>query len=137
MKSRRNPTPSISMLLVEDEKLTRDLLTTILGKKYPHIALHTAINGRTGLELFKTHMPAIVITDINMPEMDGMQMAGKIRAIKADTKFIILTGDTGKLVLEASVDKGFAIDHYILKPVSFQELFTAIEQCLDEVAEPT
>jgi YesN/AraC family two-component response regulator len=130
-----NPMPAISILLVEDEKLTLDLLTTILARKFPDVPLYTASNGRTGLELFHAHTPEIVITDINMPEMSGMQLADRIRAIKPGVKLVVLTGDTGKLSLEASVEKGFKIDHYIVKPVSFQELFVAIEQCLGEIAQ--
>ena len=98
MESMSNPIPSISMLLVEDEELTRDLLADILDKKYPEVPLYTAINGRTGLELFKSHTPNIVITDINMPKMGGVQMASKIRVIKPDTKFIVLTGTCEKMI---------------------------------------
>lgn len=135
MKSRSNPKPSISMLLVEDEKVTLDILTTILTRKFPDVTLYAAINGRTGLELFKTHTPDIVITDINMPELNGVQMADKIRVIKPDVKFIVLTGNSGKLVLQDSDEKGFEFEHNIVKPVSFQELFAAIEQCLGEIAQ--
>jgi len=134
MESISRPTPSISILLVEDEELTLKPLTTILIKKFPHITLHTAINGKTGLELFKTYMPEIVITDINMPGMDGLQMTGKIRAIKPGTKFIVITSGTKELTLETSVEKEFKIDHYIVKPVSLAALFAAIEHCLDDVA---
>ena len=133
MESMSNPMPAISILLVEDEKITLDLLTNILARKFPNIPLLPASNGRTGVELFKAHTPDIVITDVNMPEMGGMQMADKIRAIKPGTKFIVLTGDTGRLSLEASVGKGFEIDHYILKPVSFGALFAALEQCIGEI----
>lgn len=137
MESGTNLIPSISVLLVEDEKDSREILTTILSMKFPEAALYTATNGITGLELFKTHMPEIVITDINMPEMGGVQMADRIRAIKPDAKIIVLTADTGKATLEVAVGKGFEIDHYILKPVSFPLLFAAIEQCLGEIAEQT
>jgi YesN/AraC family two-component response regulator len=135
MEFTSNPRQTISILLVEDVKVTLELLAIILAKKFPDVALHTAINGRTGLELFKTYTPDIVITDINMPEMGGVQMADKIRAIKPDTKFIVITGDSGKLVLQDSVDKRFEFDHFIVKPVVFQELFAAIEQCFDEIAQ--
>ncbi|HTP64621.1 MAG TPA: response regulator [Geobacteraceae bacterium] len=135
MESMSNPIPSISMLLVEDEELTRDLLADILTKKYPEIPLYAAINGRRGLELFKSHTPNIVITDINMPEMGGVQMASKIRVIKPDTKFIVLTGTIEKNDLQDSVEKGFEFDHFIVKPVIFQELFAAIEQCFGEITQ--
>jgi len=122
-----------SILIVEDDKDSKDLLVTIIGKKYPGLSIYFAINGKTGLELFKEHTPDIVITDINMPVMGGVQMTDKIRAIKPDTKIIVLTADTGKAALEDAVGKGFEIDHYIMKPVDFRELFAAIEQCIGEI----
>jgi YesN/AraC family two-component response regulator len=123
----------VSILLVEDEEAILKLLASILTSKFPGVVLSTASNGRTGLELFKSHLPDIVITDIKMPEMGGVQMADKIRAIKPDTKFIILTGDSGKSVHQDS--KGFGFDHYIMKPVVFGVLFAAIEQCLAGIAQ--
>lgn len=60
--------------------------------------LYTAANGRLGLELFKTHTSDIVITDINMPVMCGMQMSENIRAIKPETKIIAITGKSGNPV---------------------------------------
>jgi DNA-binding NarL/FixJ family response regulator len=121
--------PLISMLLVEDEEAILKLLTTIIARKYTDAVIFSAINGKAGLELFERHTPDIVITDINMPEMNGLEMGDKIRAIKPDTKFIILTGDSRK---RDSVEKSFAFDHYIEKPVIFGVLFAAIDQTLGE-----
>jgi two-component system cell cycle response regulator len=135
MKSKSNLIPSISILLVEDEKDNLELLAIILTKKFPDVVLYTAANGKSGLELFKTQTPDIVITDINMPEMCGVKMAYKIRAINPDIKFIAITGNTGKYVLEDSVEKDFVFDHNIVKPVDFSKLFAAIEQCLGKIAQ--
>lgn len=134
MSSLSQPMPSRSILIVEDEKVTLELLAAILAKKFSNVALYTAINGKEGLEQFESSMPDIVITDINMPEMNGVQMAEKIRAIKPDTKFIVITGDAGKLILEDSIKKGFEFDHFIVKPVVFRELFATIESCIGEIA---
>jgi YesN/AraC family two-component response regulator len=134
MGTRSEPMPTISLLLVEDEEVSMGLLASILARKFPDFPLYTARNGRAGLELFTARTPDIVITDINMPEMGGMQMADKIRAIKPGVKFIVITGDTGRLALEDSLGVGFKIDHYIVKPVIFEELFVAIEQCLAAIA---
>ncbi len=133
METMAAPRLPISTLVVEDEVITLEYLVTTLAKKFPTITLHRATNGRMGLELFKTHMPDIVITDINMPDMDGRQMAEKIHEIKPDTKFIVLTGDTEKLTLKDPAGNAFEINHYIVKPVFFQELFTAVEQCIGEI----
>jgi CheY-like chemotaxis protein len=62
-------------------------------------------------------------------------MADKIRAIKPATKFIALTGTGGNPLLQESTEKDFEFDHYIVKPVLFQELFAAIEQCMGEIAQ--
>ena len=134
MESIPKPTQSYSILLVEDEEATLELLAIILPKKYHGALLHTAGNGRKGLDLFNTYKPDIVITDFNMPEMSGAHMVDEIRAIKPDTKFIVITGDTGQLALADSAKKGFRFDHIIVKPVVFQALFTAIDQCLAEIA---
>jgi len=130
MESAAAPRLSVSILVVEDEAITLEFLVTTLARKYPTITLYRASNGRMGLELFKTHMPDIVITDINMPEMGGAQMAEKIHEIKPDTKFIVLTGDSEKLILKDSAGSGFEIDNYIVKPVFFHELFAAVEKCI-------
>jgi YesN/AraC family two-component response regulator len=133
MKPETNPNAPISILLVEDDTATLGILASILPIKFPDVTLYTANNGISGLELFKTRFPGIVVTDINMPEMGGVQMADKIRAIKPDAKIIVLTADTGKIILEEAVGEGFEIDHYIMKPVNFDILFAAIEQCISEI----
>jgi YesN/AraC family two-component response regulator len=130
MTSGASTAKSLAMLLVEDEKPTLELLASVIARKYPQAALYTAADGKTALEIFKVHLPDIVITDINMPEMSGVQMAEQIRALKLDTRIIVLTGDTGKLALEASVGEGFWVDHYILKPIRFAALFEAIDQSI-------
>ena len=127
-----NPKQSISILLVEDDEPTLDCLAIILNKKYPDATIYSACNGKTGLELFKEHLPDIVITDINMPEMNGVQMANELRAIKPTTKIIVLTGDCKKHLLQDSVEKGFKCDHFIVKPVVIKDLFAAIENCLGD-----
>lgn len=133
MESIIKPTQSFSILLVEDEAVTLELLAIILPKKYSGVLLHTASNGRTGLDVFKTHTPDIVITDFNMPEMCGAQMVDKIRAIKPDTKIIVITGKSEKPLQQNFTQEGVVFDHFIAKPVVFQELFTAIDQCLGDL----
>jgi YesN/AraC family two-component response regulator len=132
MEPQSNPDPAISLLLVEDNEATLHCLAIILAKRYPQVAVATADNGRAGLEHFLARPAEIVVTDFNMPEMDGMEMTGRMRSIRPKTKFIILTGDSGKLVVDNLADKGSACDHFIMKPVVFQDLFAAIERCMEE-----
>lgn len=134
METISNLNSLISLLVVEDDDESREILVAILSRKFSHATVYSAHNGKCGMDLFEIHMPDIVITDINMPEMSGVQMAGKIRAIRPGTKLIVLTADTGKATLEDSVGSGLEVDHYILKPVDFGELLTAIEQCIAETS---
>jgi YesN/AraC family two-component response regulator len=122
---------TFSLLFVEDDTMVCLSIGRILARKFPDATVYTAENGQIGLELFKGHSPEIVITDINMPVMDGIEMAGKIKSIKADTKFIVLTGYSDKNYLERFSEIGF--DDYIVKPVSLGKLFAAIEKCRAEI----
>jgi YesN/AraC family two-component response regulator len=129
----KNNAGSITLLLVEDEQLALDLLTTILARKFPEIALYGAHNGIDALELFKIHRHDIVISDLNMPGMDGEQLAINIRDIKPETKFIVLTGDCENMLQHKSAGNKLVFDQLIMKPVVFQELFAAIEKALEDV----
>lgn len=131
--------PPVSILFVEDDELVLALQASIIDATYPDVMLYTAVNGKSGLELFNEHIPDIVITDINMSGMCGVQMSDKIRAIKPDTKIIVITGNSnasvenGKCILRNSDGIRIEVNHYIVKPVDLPQLFTAIEQCISEI----
>ena len=80
----------ISLLCVEDDSVSRDLIHRMISMKFPEIELHLAENGKIGLELFKEKMPQIVMTDIRMPVMDGVTMAGEIKELCPETRIIIV-----------------------------------------------
>lgn len=140
MELKANNRQSISILLVEDDEVILHLQATILSVKFPDVVLYTAVNGRLGLELFKLHSPAIVISDINMSEMCGVQMAENIRALKPETKIIVITGkscefgENEKFNLHGSDGKMVEFDHVIVKPIDLSELYRIIEQCIDEIS---
>lgn len=135
MIAKPNTIPSLSLLIVEDCKITLKCYCNILSMVCPEVTVYAASNGATGLELFKEHMPDIVITDLNMPEMDGRQMAGNIRAIKPETKLIVITGDIEMVEQKNLAEKESTFDHIIEKPIDFQSFFAAIKQCNDEIAQ--
>ncbi len=110
MVSAETPRGPVSMLLVEDEKETLDVVAATLAMKYPGVALYAADTGANGVEMFAAHLPDIVITDINMPNMNGVQMISTIRVLKPATKFIVLTADTGNGPRDF-VEDGVAVDH--------------------------
>lgn len=134
------PITKISILFVEDDEFVLELQTDALSAKYPEVDFYTAVNGEIGLRLFKTHMPDIVLTDINMPGMCGLQMTENIRAVKHGTKFIAITGkkgesgENGKFILRNSAGKNIEFNHIIVKPVDMSELIEVVGQCIGEIA---
>ena len=126
----------VSILLVEDDQTSRDILADMLAMRFPQIAFSLADNGSTGLECFKKHSPAIVITDINMPVMDGLRMAEAIKTIDPGVQIIGLTAFSNDSIMDLSKTAGNRIDHFLAKPVDYRKLLALIEQCL-AVAAPT
>ena len=119
------------IMVAEDDKPTRELLGAIISRKYPGATLYFADNGKTGVEIFKKHLPDIVITDIKMPVMDGIEMASQIKLMKPETKIIVVTAFGNKVYLSRFSEIGY--NAYITKPVEFAKLFEAIQKCAAEV----
>jgi YesN/AraC family two-component response regulator len=120
-----------SLLIVEDDKVICEMLALVLQRKFSDVSIYCAENGKIGVELFKEHRPEIVITDINMPVMDGIKMAAEIKAITADAHFIVMTAYSDKAYFEKFSEIGFCA--YLLKPIMLPTLFAAIEKCFDEI----
>jgi YesN/AraC family two-component response regulator len=119
--------PPFSLLLVEDDKVTREIVARMVAFKFPECTLYAAENGKQGLELFKEHIPDLVVTDINMPEMDGIEMARGIKAINADATYIVLSARNDKKNADEFKEIGYCA--YLMKPLDFSALLNAIRNC--------
>lgn len=118
------------ILLVEDDRPTRDLLASIISRKYPEIELLAAGNGREGLNIFQKQLPEIVFTDISMPLMDGIEMAGEMKKIKPETVFVVITAFNNRSFLSRFDKIGYST--YVTKPIEFNKLFEALNKCIKE-----
>jgi len=123
--------PAVSILVVDDDGVTREVIGLMLSRKFPENTFYFADGGKKGVELFKKHAPAIVITDFQMPEMDGFEMAGAIKAIKAATMFIVLTA-YGSTNYHEKFGK-IGCHDFLSKPIEFDKLYAAIEKCIAEI----
>jgi YesN/AraC family two-component response regulator len=121
----------LSLLIVEDDKKARDVIVRMLALKFPNCTLHTADNGVAGMELFEQFIPDIVVTDINMPVMEGFEMIREISRKHAKASFIVLTAYSDKITFDKFKDLN--VFSYLLKPLDFNELFSAIEKCSAEI----
>ncbi|KAA0891714.1 sensor domain-containing diguanylate cyclase [Oryzomonas rubra] len=119
----------ISLLYVEDDQITRDTVSRLLMRVVG--TLYVAANGRAGLDMYRAHAPDVVVTDIRMPDMDGMTMVHEIRRLQPDCPVIVLSAFSDTEYLLDCVSIG--INHYIGKPVDFAKLTEAVAQCCDYV----
>lgn len=115
----------LTVLYVEDDEDTRKQFSEFLSR--PVGTLITAANGVEGLEAFIKHSPDIVVTDILMPQMDGLTMAGKIREISTSVPIIAVTAFEQTDYLIRAINTG--IDKYVTKPVNSYLLFESLLEC--------
>jgi len=113
---------SLRVLLVEDEKNLARLLKDAIGDQFHSFTI--ACDGVEGKELFVKIKPDIVITDIMMPRMSGLEMAKELKEINPDTPIIILSAHSDKDKLFDAIDIG--VTKYFLKPFDPDELLEYI-----------
>jgi DNA-binding response OmpR family regulator len=112
------------VLIVDDEPSLREVYQEVLG---PFYEVHTAGNGTKALELCEKITPDIIVSDFDMPEMNGTNFCRAIRSDKRFTQvpFLILSAHTTETLRTESFNLG--ADDYISKPVSLPELRARIE----------
>ncbi|WP_428023468.1 EAL domain-containing response regulator [Arcobacter sp.] len=119
---------NITILYAEDEKSLRDITLNIL-KGFTNKQF-VAENGLEGLELFKKHEEEIdlIITDVNMPQMNGLDMIKEIKKINPNIPIIVATAFSNTEYLLEAIDIG--VDKYILKPIDMKKLLQVMSQSL-------
>jgi DNA-binding NtrC family response regulator len=122
------PDGEISVLYVDDEMSVRELTAKML--RWKGLAVNTAGDGRTALRLFRNYKPDIIVTDIIMPEMDGLEMSREVRRICSKVPIIITSAHLPDRYLV--VLKSLGISHFIQKPIQLERLVVSIETCCAE-----
>ncbi|QSF43134.1 response regulator [Paenibacillus tianjinensis] len=113
------------LILAEDEEDVREgIIAQIDWAKYGFEVVDSAENGREATEAIDRLLPDVVVTDIQMPFMNGLQLAEWIRSRHPNTKIIILTGYDEFEYAQKAIK--LQIDEYILKPFSSQELIDVL-----------
>ncbi len=120
MRNLRN----VSVLYVEDEEYLRERLARILERRIDR--LHLARNGKEGLDIYQKIRPDIVITDIRMPIMDGLEMSQEIKRINESTPIVITTAHNDEEFLIRAIDIG--IDKYLKKPINRNDILKMLGQ---------
>ncbi len=115
----------LKVFLVEDELIVRESICQMVHwTKYGFELCGEAGDGEMALPMIRKQKPDVVITDIRMPFMDGLELSRMIRRELPDTKIIIISGYDDFEYAQTAISIG--IEQYLLKPVSRQEFMEAL-----------
>lgn len=122
-------TKTYKFIVVEDEPLIRrNILKKISALELPLESVGDAENGKAALQLAETHFPHLVITDIRMPVMDGLQLAQCLYEKYPQIRCIILSGYDDFKYAQTALKYG--VCDFLLKPVKIEELKSALQRVL-------
>jgi two-component system response regulator YesN len=111
----------LTFVVAEDEERMRDYLarkTTELDRNFECVG--TAADGEEAVELVERHLPDLLITDIKMPVLGGLELVERIRRMNPDLRILIVSGYSEFEYARRAIELG--VDDYILKPIDFEKL---------------
>lgn len=112
----------MSLLYVEDDLFIRQQFSRIIQRMVGK--LFVAENGQEGLDMYRMEHPDIVLTDIEMPKMNGLDMAEKIKELNHDQSILIMTAYNQDEKFLRAIDIG--VDKYVIKPVKITQLKSSL-----------
>ena len=118
----------LTVLVVDDDKITTAILKNMLDRYADHVIL--ASNGEEGLERFREYRPEIVLSDINMPKMGGLEMVEKIRALDDNVKIAIFTNFENRDILLKAIQIG--VNQFFSKPFEAKIFAQVIQPLCDD-----
>jgi CheY-like chemotaxis protein len=116
------------ILLVEDNLMNQQIIKDFLH--HFDLALHIAENGKIAIEQAKKLLPDLILMDLHMPEMDGLQATQYMRSLPAlaKTPIVAISADAFIEQQEKAFAKG--VNYYLTKPIDLRKLFNILTECL-------
>ena len=116
---------SKKLLFVEDEQDLVKIISDTLSKLKANFK--TAHNGQIAFDMFKEENDFdLIVTDINMPIMNGLEFIAKVREINKDIKVIIMSAHTEPEYIKSAKELG--VDNYLLKPFDFIKFINLVSE---------
>lgn len=120
------------ILIADDEELIRKgLISRIDDNGFQFEKIIEASNGREALELIEINKPHIVITDVRMPQIDGIELIRRAKEAHPDIRFIIISGYAEFEYAEQALNMG--VSGYILKPIGDKQLVESLNRILKDL----
>ncbi len=122
---------NMKILFIDDEDFIREESVEYLSFHCNHV--YQAYDGLDGLEMYKKFKPDIIITDIKMPKLNGIDMIKEIRKNDQTTKIIVATAFLETSYLLEAVELGLV--KYLVKPIMEDKLLPVLNSCIEDVIE--
>ncbi|MFT5661404.1 MAG: PAS domain S-box-containing protein [Sulfurimonas sp.] len=122
-------TSKLRILYVEDEVLLRESTISILEDLFLEVIV--ADNGEEGLEKFYDNQIDIVLSDVNMPKLDGLEMSTQLRNFDINIPIILLSAHSELEYFSKAMQ--LDIDGYLLKPIQIDKLIDSFEKCIKKI----
>lgn len=122
-----------SILVVDDSKIDLKKASLLLEKHLDSVSIVTATNGREALEVIKRHGPNLVVTDLQMPQMNGLELVIEVRKKFPIIPVILMTGAGSEEIASEALAKGAA--SYVPKSQLATDLPSTVERLLGLVSE--
>jgi two-component system, response regulator YesN len=120
----------ITLFIVDDEKITRDSIREFIPWQELGVErVETARNGVAALELAEAVKPDIVLTDVRMPKMDGLELTKKLRETQPECKVIFISGYSDKEYLKTAIN--LKAVSYIEKPLNVEEIKSVVRETVE------
>ena len=120
----------MKLLIVDDEPIEREGMQAILQKAFPELTIYQAKNGEVAIELADTIQPDLVLMDIMMPGMTGLEALEKIQDKHSTIKFVMVTAFDMFDYARQAIKLG--VKDYLLKPSRASEIVATVGKVLEE-----
>jgi DNA-binding response OmpR family regulator len=117
----------VSALIVDDDPGNQDMVSLAIELNWPKSTVYKAADGLTGIDLVREHEPDVVILDLGLPDIDGLEVCERLRA-ESSIPIVMLTARDREIDIVKGLNAG--ADDYVTKPFSHLQLLARLQAVL-------